>query len=116
MIGRSVEYGRRFAIMMKGSIPDYLLPIRFLDGNQEYDDFAPAENIRINMDGGGLSFVHDGISLQEMVVPMIEYHYLRNNSKEYQRNKHKYDTKPVEVELLSATHKIGNMIFSLNFY
>ena len=51
MIGRIVEYGRRFAIMMKGSIPDYLLPIRFLDGNQEYDAFAPAENIRIKMNG-----------------------------------------------------------------
>ena len=28
----------------------------------------------------------------------------------------KYDTKPVEVSLLSATHKVSNMIFSLNFY
>ena len=68
------------------------------------------------MNGGGLNFVHGGISLQEICVPVIEYHYLRNQSKEYQRNKHKYDTKPVEVGLLSATHKISNMIFSLNFY
>ena len=68
------------------------------------------------MNGGGLNFVHGGISLQEICVPVIEYRYLRSQSKEYLRNKQKYDTKPVEVGLLSATHKISNMIFSLNFY
>lgn len=68
------------------------------------------------MNGGGMNFVHGGISLQEMVVPVIEYHYLRNDSMEYKRNKQKYDTKPVTVNLLSANRKISNMIFSLNFY
>ena len=68
------------------------------------------------MNGGGMNFVHGGISLQEMVVPVIEYHYLRNDSMEYKRNKQKYDTKPVMVNLLSANRKISNMIFSLNFY
>lgn len=48
--------------------------------------------------------------------PVIEYHFLRNDSKEYQRNKSQYDTKPVPVSLLSASRKICNMIFSLNFY
>ena len=54
--------------------------------------------------------------MQEMVVPVIEYQNLRADSKEYKLNKDRYDTKPVEVNLLSATHKISNMIFSLNFY
>ncbi|MCF0134015.1 MAG: BREX-1 system phosphatase PglZ type A, partial [Blautia sp.] len=116
LMSRVVEYGRRFAIMMKDSHPDYLQPVKFLEGTSEYDAFAPKENVRIKMNGGGLNFVHGGISLQEMCVPLIEYHYLRNNSKEYKRNKHKYDTKPVELGLLSATHKISNMIFSLSFY
>lgn len=115
-VNRIVEYGRRFAIMQKDSNPMHLMPVKFLDGQTEYDAFAPKENVRIKMNGGGLNFVHGGISLQEMCVPVIEYHYLRNQSKEYQRNKHKYDTKPVEISLLSATHKVGNMIFSLSFY
>lgn len=63
-----------------------------------------------------MNFVHGGISLQEMCVPLIEYKHLRNSSKEYIRNKEKYDTKPVKVELLSANHKVSNNIFSLNFY
>lgn len=113
---RIVEYGRRYAIMMKDTKVEHLLRVKFLGGNAEYDAFAPRENVRIKMNGGGLNFVHGGTSLQEMCVPVIEYRYLRNNSKEYMKNKSKYDTKPVEVGLLSATHKVSNMIFSLNFY
>lgn len=113
---RIIEYGRRYAIMMKDSKPEYLQYVKFLDGNTDYEAYAPKENVRIKMNGGGLNYVHGGISLQELCVPLIEYHFLRNQSKEYQRNKEAYDTKPVEISLLSATHKISNMIFSLNFY
>lgn len=115
-VNRIVEYGRRYAIMTRGSDPDYLQKVDFLGGGTEYDAFAPKENVRIKMNGSGLNFVHGGISLQEMVVPVIDYHFLRNQSKQYQRNQKKYDTKPVEVSLLSAAHKISNMIFALNFY
>ena len=62
--GMDVEYGRRYAIMQKGAQPNYLLPVKFLGGNTEYDGFAPRESIRIKMNGGGLNFVHGGISLQ----------------------------------------------------
>ena len=111
-----IDYGRRHAIMQKGAAPDYLMPIKFLGGKTEFDGFAPRESIRIKMNGGGLNFVHGGISLQEMVVPVIEYRFLRNDSMEYKRNRSKYDTKPVTISLLSANRKISNMIFSLNFY
>ncbi len=114
--GMDIEYGRRYAIMQKGANLEYLTPVKFNCGSEMYDGYAPRESIRIKMNGGGLNFVHGGISLQEMVVPVIEYHHLRNSSAEYQRNRQKYDTRPVQVNLLSATRKISNMIFSLNFY
>lgn len=113
---QDVEYGRRYAIMQQGANPDYLLPIKFTDEDSGLVAFAPRENVRIKMSGGGLNFVHGGISLQEMVVPVIDYQYLRSTSKTYQRNRDKYDTKPVTLSLLSATRKISNMIFSLNFF
>lgn len=113
---QDIEYGRRYAIMKKGASPDYLMPVKFLGGKTEFDAFAPRENTRIKMNGGGMNFVHGGVSLQEMVVPVIEYHFLRNASKEYRRNRQKYDTKPVTVNLLTSSRKISNMIFSLNFY
>lgn len=113
---QDVEYGRRYAIMQKDAKPDYLMPIRFMEGKSDFAAFAPRESIRIKMNGGGLNFVHGGISLQEMVVPVIEYHFLRNDYKAYQKNKGKYDTKPVALNLISASRKITNMVFSLNFY
>lgn len=51
-----------------------------------------------------------------MVVPVLEFQFLRNSSKIYQRNKDKFDTKPVTISLLSAGRKVSNMIFSLNFF
>jgi uncharacterized protein (TIGR02687 family) len=114
--GLDAEYGRRYAILQHGTTPDYLMPVKFLDCTTEFDGFAPRENIRIKMNGGGLNYVHGGTSLQELVVPVIDYHFLRNDYKTYQKNKAKYDTKPVTVSLLSANRKIVNMIFSLNFY
>lgn len=111
-----VEIDRRYLITRKGAKTDFMLPVNFLGGTTEYDAFAPRESVRIKKKGGGLNFVHGGISLQEMVVPVIEYKYLRNDSKVYQRNRDKYDTKSVMVSLLSASRKITNMIFSLNFY
>lgn len=89
---QDVEIDRRYLITRKGATPDFLLPVKFMDDG--YDAFAPIESVRIKKKGGGLNFVHGGISLQEMVVPFIEYHYFRNDSKVYQRNEAKYDTKP----------------------
>ncbi|MDO4549974.1 MAG: BREX-1 system phosphatase PglZ type A [Planctomycetia bacterium] len=111
-----VEVDRRYLVTRKGAKPQYLLPVKFVADDANYDAFSPRESIRIKKKGGGLNFVHGGISLQEMVVPVVEYHYLRNRSKEYQQNKMKYDTKPVSLNLLSTNRKICNMIFSLNFY
>lgn len=111
-----VEVDRRYLITRKGAKPDYLMSVNFAVGADEYDAFSPRESIRIKKKGGGLNFVHGGVSLQEMVVPVVEYHYLRNQSKAYQKNKQKYDTKPVPLNLLSASRKVSNMIFSLDFH
>ena len=86
-----VEYGRRYAIMREGAAPDYLMPVRFMDGNTGLTAFTPRESMRIKMQGGGLNFVHGGVSLQELCVPLIAYHRLRNEYKEYQRHRSKYD-------------------------
>ena len=113
---QDVEIDRRYLITHAGARPDYLIPVKFGGYDSAYAAWAPRENIRIKKKGGGLNFVHGGISLQEMVVPVVEYQYLRSSTKAYQRNKDKIDTKPVTVGLLSAGRKISNMIFSLNFY
>lgn len=111
-----VDYGRRYAIMGNSANPSFLMPIKFVDEESGLKGFAPKHNIRIKKQGGGINYVHGGISLQEMVVPLIKYRHLRNDNKEYQRNRHKYDVKPVELNILSTGRKISNMIFNLSFY
>lgn len=112
----AVEVGRRYAIMDEVAEPKYLMPIKFMDENSGLKGFAPRENIRIKKQGGGINFVHGGISLQEMMVPLISYRHLRNDNKEYQRNKSRIDVKPVELKVLSNIRKISNMIFNMSFY
>ena len=113
---QDIEIARRYAITKKETNLDYLLPVKFLEGETEYNAFTPRGNIRIKMKGGGLNFVHGGVSLQEMVVPLIDYRFLRNDSKEYKENKTKYAVLPVKISLLASSRKINNMIFSLAFY
>ncbi len=113
---KAVDYGRRYAIMPQGASPEYLLPVRFLQGKTQYAAFAPNENVRIRMNGSGMNYVHGGISLQEMVVPLVDFHYLKSDTAAYRNHRDDIDTKPVTIGLLSATRKISNMIFSLNFY
>lgn len=111
-----IEYGRRYMLTENSAKLDYLLPVNFLAGKTPYMGFTPRENIRIKLKGSGVNFVHGGISPQEIVVPLIKYHYLRNESKIYQSNKAKYDIKHVTLKLLSSMREINNMSFSLNFY
>ena len=68
------------------------------------------------MTAGSQNYVHGGISLQELVVPIITYHHVRANGAEYRKNTERYKTEPVEVELLSSGRKVSNMIFNLDFY
>lgn len=112
--GMDIENGRRHVIMKKGANPAYMMPVKLLD--DRYDAFAPKDNIRIRMQGGGDQFVHGGASLQEMVVPLIEYKYVRNASAEYQNNRDLYDVKPVTLELYSSVRKTSNKSFFLNFF
>lgn len=113
--GQEVEYARRYVITKKGITPEYLRKVKFI-GEGEFDAFTPYETVKIKMSGGGSNFVHGGLTLQEVVVPIIDYHFLRNSNKTYMANRAQFDTKPVELDLLSASRKICNMIFALNFY
>ena len=110
-----IEQGRRYVITDNSANPDFLMPLKGIYNDSNMLGFAPRENIRVK-GAGGSKFVHGGISLQEMCVPVITYKYLRSGYKSYRINKDKYDTKPVTIALLSSNRKISNMIFNLSFY
>lgn len=110
-----IEQGRRYVLTDDKANPDFLMPVKGFYNKNGYQAFAPRENIRIK-GSGRQNFVHGGASLQELVVPIIKYKFLRSGYKAYEMNKDKYDSKPVTLILLSASRKISNMIFNLSFY
>ena len=49
-------------------------------------------------------------TIQEMVIPVIEFKNIRSTSKKF------VDVKKAELQLISQSRKVSNSIFSLDFY
>lgn len=111
-----VELGRRHVILEPSVTPDFLLPVQLFDGTTELRGFTPRETIRLKSGGKGTKFVHGGISLQEMVVPVLDMSYYRSDNKTLLKNKDKYAIAPVSIGCSFISHTISNQTFSLTFY
>ena len=110
--GGVLELGRRYALTEPETTADFLLPVHLeheLDG-AVIKGYAPKDTIRMKVQGGGENYVHGGISLQELVVPVIAFKNLRATNKNY------VEVKNAELKLLSESRKISNLIFSLEFH
>lgn len=110
--GGVLELGRRYALTKPETTADFLLPVHLeheLDG-ATIKGYAPKDTIRMKVQGGGENYVHGGISLQELVVPVIAFKNLRATNKNY------VEVKNAELKLLSESRKISNLIFSLEFH
>lgn len=112
----TLSYGRRYVVSDSSDEEEYLMPVKLITNGKEIRAFTPKDNVRIKKHGGGINYVHGGVSPQEKMVPLIKYKYLRNNSKEYQKNRSKYDVLPADLKLLSNSRKITNFVFNLSFY
>ena len=109
--GEVYELGRRYALVAPDTSGEYLLPVntgRVISGVQT-KGYAPQDTVRIKMPGGGENYVHGGVSLQEMVVPVIVYKAVRSGSKNY------VEVKNPGLSLISESRKISNLMFSLEF-
>lgn len=108
--GQIMDLERRFVLACDNCSADYLLKIPMTHLNSNLIGFAPMDYIRMKKSGGGNNYVHGGISLQESVVPVIEYKNVRSTSKKF------VDVKKVVLQLISQSRKVSNSIFSLDFY
>jgi uncharacterized protein (TIGR02687 family) len=110
--GADIEIGRRYALVKTETEADYLVPIsmKSLDERDSIMGYAPQDITRIKISGGGENYVHGGISLQEIVVPVIVYKNIRATSKRL------VESKNAEIILLGESRRISNLIFFLNFY
>lgn len=109
--GEIYELGRRYALVTPETTADYLLPVKTERelGGIPMKGYAPQDTVRIKVQGGGENYVHGGISLQEMVVPVIVYKGMRSGSKRY------VEVQNPGLSLISESRKVSNLMFSLDF-
>ncbi|MEX1029996.1 MAG: BREX-1 system phosphatase PglZ type A [Paenibacillaceae bacterium] len=109
--GEIYELGRRYALVPPETTADYLLPVRTERelGGIPMKGYAPHDTVRIKVQGGGENYVHGGISLQEMVVPVIVYKGMRSGYKKY------VEVQNPRLSLISESRKVSNLMFSLDF-
>jgi len=109
--GEVYELGRRYALVSPETTTDYLLPVKTEReiGGIPMKGYAPQDTVRIKVQGGGENYVHGGISLQEMVVPVIVYKGMRTGYKKY------VEVQNTGLSLLSESRKVSNLMFSLDF-
>ena len=108
--GHTLELDRRYIIADGSCTAEHMLKLPMSHFNSDLVGFTPLDNIRMKKQGGGMNYVHGGISLQESVVPVIEFKNIRATSKKF------VDVKKAELRLISQSRRISNSIFSLDFY
>lgn len=109
--GDVLELGRRYALVSPETNADYLLPVKTdrTYGGEPMKGYAPQDTVRIKVQGGGENYVHGGISMQEMVVPVIIYKGMRTGYKKY------IEVQNPGLSLISESRKVSNLMFSLDF-
>jgi uncharacterized protein (TIGR02687 family) len=112
--------GEKRCIVAKDKISsDFLLQVKMLVNNEAGSlvGYAPYQTIRLKAAGGSSNYVHGGVSLEEMMVPVVEFDSVRSDSKAYASNKDKYEHKPVGIKLTTPLSKpICTNVFAFDFY
>ena len=101
------ETGRRYIIADPGASSAQLLPVRLEDDS--HTGFTPQDTSRIRIPGGGENYVHGGITLQEMAVPVLVCKHQRGG-------KGSREAENARLVLLSETRRVANRDFRLDFY
>lgn len=107
---KAVESGRRYALSDTEQELEETLPISmsYLLGKEtRLKAILPKGVIRYKVQGSGANYAHGGVSLQEVVIPVIKFKNVRKN--EYKPTK-------VEVKLTNISRKITNRITYLEFF
>ena len=108
--GNIIELDRRYVIADGECTADHMLKIPMTHFGSDLVGFTPLDNIRMKKQGGGMNYVHGGISLQECVVPVVEYKNIKASSKRFEI------IKKAQIQLISQSRKVSNSIFLLDFY
>ncbi len=109
-----IESSRRYLLSQQKAKQEGVISVNldYLISNQEqYYAIIPNGIIRFKTQGGGINYVHGGASLQEIVIPLIDYHHIEKSAaKEEDFNR------PAKIELMVTGGKITNNSFNIKFF
>lgn len=103
-----IVVGRRYAIAEGSARSDVLMPIALPYAESGLKGFAPRRCARIARAGAGENYVHGGISLQELCVPVLTFTNKRAGSKGY------VESEQAPLSLITTVETISNSIFKLD--
>lgn len=108
--GEPLEVHRRFLRSDAAAESELLLRMNMegLDGG-EWSWWAARNCLRIKAPGSR-HYVHGGISLQELCVPVVRFRNTRSGAKDF------VSTQPATIKLLSTNRRIANSLFTLDFF
>lgn len=105
----AIAEGRRYLLTSAGDDQEGALPIpmEYLLGEQSaLKAIVPRGVIRYKVQGPGANYVHGGASLQEIIIPLIKFKYVRRDA---------FKPTKVTVRLTNISRKITNRITFLEF-
>jgi uncharacterized protein (TIGR02687 family) len=107
--GEMEKNNRRFVLGQSLRAPDAAMHFtaRELGLKGDREVVLPKSVKRFRQRGSGSRYVHGGLSLQEVVIPLIQFTKKRTASD---------DTRPVDVVLTTTSHQITNTLKTLHFY
>jgi len=103
------DYSQRYAVVNGNLelVDSNAFDMEYLGGcNQKV--YTPYSYDLYRKAGGGIQYIHGGSSLQELVTPIVTLSEMRSRALDKV-------VEPVKVRLKTATHKIMNKSFSLQF-
>ncbi|WP_431809864.1 BREX-1 system phosphatase PglZ type A [Brevibacillus agri] len=107
------EIKRRYLLSQDSGEKSGLLDISLdslIQNEHRITAYVPKATIRFKMQGSGVNYVHGGGSLQEIVVPLIQFKNIRSGQKNSR------EIEKVDVKLTNTTRKITNSLFNLTFF
>lgn len=110
MEGSAVLMGRRHAVLEGEVSSDVFIHMNMddVDGGT-YTGLSPRSCLRIKRPGPGENYVHGGVSLQELVVPVVRFRNVKTGAKGF------VETQKAQIKLLSSDRRITSNLFTLEF-
>ncbi len=101
--------GRRYVLAEAGAACDAMAQVSMRPFASDLAGFSPRGCVRIARPGEGENYVHGGISLQELCVPVLRFHNLRSNSGDFEA------AAPSPLELITTATTVTSNAFGRDF-